>query len=193
MLHDKAKWFGLSGMGGIGFAAWGVANLSVYGLSLVMDKENWDYHFVYKGNGKFLQPFKSMMASDSFVNVAWTAPSLIGGGMLLQAKCGSRATFKLFLASLVASYLTTTCMGPTTFNSHMNIRSYMPMRWDCIDTKRGTMVGADLMAGTCLYSLCFAYGLWHVGLAFACFDVCYYGPMGISMPVTAAVAAATML
>ena len=54
MIHDKAKWFGLSGMGSIGFVFWGLCNIGVYGLSLVMEKENWDYHFMYRGNGKFL-------------------------------------------------------------------------------------------------------------------------------------------
>ena len=106
---------GISGMGGIGFIAWGVANIGVYGLSLIMDKQSFDYHFAYTGNGKFTQPLKAMMASDSLANVAWTAPSLIGGGILLQSKVGSRATFKIFGASLVASYLATTCFGPTTY------------------------------------------------------------------------------
>ena len=69
----------------------------------------------------------------------------------------------------------------------------MPLRFDCIDPARGRMLGADLMAGTCLYALCFSYGWWIPGIAFAAFDVAYYGPMGISMPATAAAAVATML
>ena len=38
MLNDKAQWVGISGLGGIGFIAWGLANIGTYGLSLVMDK-----------------------------------------------------------------------------------------------------------------------------------------------------------
>lgn len=49
------------------------------------------------------------------------------------------------------------------------------------------------MAGTLIYTCMFANGLWIPGAAFAAFDFAYYGPMGIAMPATAAVAAFTML
>ena len=55
------------------------------------------------------------------------------------------------------------------------------------------MVGADLLAGCCLYSCLFASGYWMPGLALGCLDFVYYGPMGIAMPATAAVACLTML
>ena len=134
-----------------------------------------------------------MMASNNLSNVAWTAPSLIAGGLFLQRRCGSQATFKIFLATIAASYLATTCMGPTTFNSQMNVRAMMPMRWDCIDSERGEMCGADIVAGTCLYACLFSCGLWYVGIPFACFDAAYYGPQGLAMPATASIAALTML
>ena len=67
----------------MGFVFWGFCNLGVFGLSQVMHKENFDYHFAYTGNGKLMQPFKSMMAAESLSNVAWTAPSLIVGGFYL--------------------------------------------------------------------------------------------------------------
>ena len=55
-------------------------------------------------------------------------------------------------------------------------------------------MGADLMAGMCLYSCLFVSGnYWMLGAAFAAFDFAYYGPMGVAMPATAAVAALTML
>lgn len=195
MISDKTRWAGVSGMGGLAFALWGVLNAGVYGLSFVMQKENWEYHFVYTGSGKFLQPFKSMMASNDYRNVGWTAPSLILGGLLLQQKVGSMSTLKLFGMCLTASYLATTAMGPCSFNSHLNIRPLWPasLRFDCIDLERQRMCGADLMAGMCLYSVCFAYGLWPLGAACAVFDASYYGPMGLAMPTTAAVAALTLL
>ena len=68
----------------MGFVIWGLCNLGVYGLSLVMQKENFDYHFAYTGNGKFMQPLKSMMAAELFFNVAWTSGCFIGGGFYLQ-------------------------------------------------------------------------------------------------------------
>ena len=58
-----------------------------------------------------------MMAAESFSNVVWTAPSLIGGGLYLQQKLGPMATFKLFSLSLLASYLAITVSGPATNNS----------------------------------------------------------------------------
>ena len=139
-----------------------------------------------------MQPFKSMMAGEDFVNVAWTASSLIVGGFYLQQRVGSMTAFKLFGLSLMASYYATIALGPATIGSKLNIRGVMPIRWDSIDTKKGRMVGADLMAGTCLYACLFSHGLWIPGLAFAAFDLAYYGPMGIAMPAAAAVGALTM-
>ena len=83
MISDKVSWANLETLSGMGFVFWGLANLGVFGLSMFMHKETFDYHFAYNGNGKFLQPFKSMMASEKFGNIVWTAPSLIGGGFYL--------------------------------------------------------------------------------------------------------------
>ena len=101
----------------MGFVFWGLCNAGVYGLSLIMSKQNFDYHFAYEGKGKLMQPFKSMMAAESLANVAWTAPSLIGGGFYLQQKLGPMATFKIFGLALFASYLATTVFGPATNHS----------------------------------------------------------------------------
>ena len=62
----------------------------------MMSPENFDYHFYYKGHGKFFQPLKSMIASDNVYNVAWNAPILIFGGMYLQSKVGGLKTHKIF-------------------------------------------------------------------------------------------------
>ena len=194
MIADKLMWARMETLSGMGFVFWGLANLGVYGLSKLMHKENFDYHFQYSGNGKFMQPFKSMMGADSLHNVGWTAPSLIVGGLYLQQRIGSMASLKLFGLSLMAAYLATTTLGPATYNfSAFNIRGFMPVRFDSIDTENGRMVGADLMAGICLYSVMFSHGLWIPGLAFAAFDVAYYGPMGIAMPTAAAAFALTLL
>ena len=103
------------------------------------------------------------------------------------------SAFKLFVLSLMASYYATVALGPTTNAGKMHLRSLSPMRWDSIDSDKGRMVGADMMAGTCLYACCFAHGLWIPGAAFAAFDLAYYGPMGVAMPAAAAVGALTML
>ena len=80
---DKFSWAGMETLCGMGFVFWGVANLGVYGLSKVMQKENFDYNFAYTGSGKATQPLKSLMAAESIKNVVWTAPSLILGGFYL--------------------------------------------------------------------------------------------------------------
>lgn len=193
MVVDKFSWSGLSALSGMGFAVWGVLNVGIYGLSLVMSKDNFNYHFMYTGNGKFLQPLKAMMAANSINNVAWTAPSLILGGLYLQQKLGNLTAMKIFGLCLFASYAATTALGPATRTSSLNLRSMMPLRWDSIDSEKGHMVGADLMAGMCLYSCLFASGYWMPGVAFAAADLVYYGPMGVAMPAAAAVGALTFL
>ena len=194
MVADKVSWARLETLSGMGFVFWGLANLGVFGLSMVMRKENFDYHFTYTGNGKFLQPFKSMMAAESINNVAWTAPLLIGGGLYLPRKVGSMTALKFFGLSLFASYAATCTFGPASRTSNMNIRWIFPkeMRWDSIDNDRKRMLGADLMAGCVGYSCLFASGYWGVGAALAVLDVAYYGPMGFGCAVPAAVAALTM-
>ena len=54
------------------------------------------------------------------------------------------------------------------------------------------MVGADLMAGTCVYACLFSHGLWFPAVAIAAVDLAYYGPQGIAMPTAAAIGALTM-
>ena len=195
MVQDKLNWARLGQLSGMGFAVWGVANLGIYGLSFLMDKQNFDYHFAYTGNGKLFQPLKSMMAAESFGNVAWTAPSLILGGALLPGKVGSAAAFKLFALSVFATYAATCTLGPASGLAKLNLRGLWPeqLRFDSIDTDKGRMVGADCMAGLCLYSLCFAYGYWQLGAAFAVMDCMYYGPMGSAFSVPAAIGVATLL
>ena len=193
MVSDKLAWAHLSTLSGMGFVFWGLCNLGVFGLSLVMHKDNFNYHFAYTGNGKFLQPFKSMMAAEDLLNVAWTSSCLILGGFYLQQRVGSMAAFKIFGLSLMASYLATVSLGPTTVMGQMNLRGLSPLKWDSIDSKQGRMVGADLMAGTCVYACMCAHGLWIPVAAIACVDLAYYGPMGVAMPTAAAIGALTML
>ena len=152
---DKLSWVGLSQVGGFGFVLWGFGNIGIYGLSKLMYKENFDYYFAYTGNGKFLQPLKSMMASESLNNVSWTAPSLIAGGLFLNQRVGSVTSFKLFWLFLLASHLATCALGPASAISQYNIRHLSPVRCDSIDSEKHRMVGADLLAGMCLYTCLF--------------------------------------
>ena len=92
----------------------------------------------------------------------------------------------------MASYLATVALGPTSCMSRLHVRGMSPIRFDSIDSQKGRMVGADLMAGTVLYACFFAHNIWFAA-AFAAFDLAYYGPMGLSMPTAAAVGVLTML
>lgn len=83
MLLDKLTHTRSFFSGGYLFALFGLGNIAGYGLSLLMDKENHEYYFGYNGCGKFFQPIKSMIGSNNLLNVAWTSPSLILGGLYL--------------------------------------------------------------------------------------------------------------
>ena len=194
MIEDKLIWAGAKTLSGMGFVIWGILNIGVFGLSKIMHKENFDYHFAYRGEGKFTQPLKALMASEKLENVAWTAPSLILGGYYLQSKVGSLTAFKIFGLTIMASYLATCTLGPASAFSDYTLRAYSPVRFDSIALgKQPRMVGADLVAGTLLYTCLFANGYFIPGLAFAAFDAAYYGPMGIAMPASGLVAAVTLL
>lgn len=102
MLLDKLTW---TRMDGHWFTLFGIANLVGYGLSYVMSKKNYDYHFTYTGEGQSLfRPVKSMIGSTNLLNVVWTAPVLIGFGYELNKRMGALFTTKFFFLSLFTSY-----------------------------------------------------------------------------------------
>ena len=109
------------------FALFGLGNLACYGLSLVSDSANFDYYFGYRADGRFFQPFRSMLASEKFLNVALTAPALIAGGTYLQSKIGVMRSTKFFALSVLSSYLFTVSFAPTTLFADLNLRKYWHM------------------------------------------------------------------
>ena len=54
MVADKFGHFNLQSLAGMGFVFWGICNAGVYGLSMIMSKQNFDYHFAYEGKGKLM-------------------------------------------------------------------------------------------------------------------------------------------
>ena len=75
MLIDKLNYFHI---GGYWFALFGVANALSYGASLVMSKDWFRYHFAYTSEPhSMFKSLKSMVGSEKFANVVWTAPTLI--------------------------------------------------------------------------------------------------------------------
>ena len=176
------------------WVALGVGNLLGFGCSLLMYKKNFNEQFAYRNEAKMFKPIKSWFASDNLLNVAWTSPSLILGGMYMQKKVGGMTLFKFFFCATLACYGTQIALGPRTYCKDMNIRGAFPksMRFDCIRDD-GSMVGADTMAASILYFACAANGLFIPMAAFAAFDVAYYGPHMLGAPAVAAVCALTML
>lgn len=75
MLYDKLHWTKIYGNW---FALFGVGNLLCYGLSFFMNKKDYLYHFSYTTYpARWFKPFKAMMGSDNWLNVAITAPTMI--------------------------------------------------------------------------------------------------------------------
>ena len=156
MMTEKLNWFRGAIGGGNLFALLGILNLAGYGCSLVMDKRNFEDVFAYKGNGETFKPLKSWIASDSIANVCWTSPSLIVGGLYLQSKVGKLTSLKMFSIAFLACYGFTSAFGPHTQFKDANLRQFFPVRWDCINEQKGTMVGADMPAAAALY-MCLFY------------------------------------
>ena len=185
MVAEKLRWTRGAVGGGYLFALLGLLNAGGFMCSLMMDKHNFQDVFAYSGNNQLFKPFKSWCASDSLANVCWTSPSLILGGIYLQSKVGGLTSLKMFSIAMLACYGFNTAFGPHTQFGKLNLREYMPLRWDCIDEKKGSMVGADLPAGCVLY-MCMAYHRYFMALAaFTVFDMAYYGPQAMCAPSSA--------
>ena len=180
MFLDKLRWTKISGQ-----SLWiglGVANLIGFGLSQYMDKENFSFYFHHKGEGRFFQPIKSMMASESLTNVAWTVPCLIGGGMWLQGQIGSLRSAKFFGVALMASYGLKSAFGPGSIFAEFGYERYMPVLSS--NARDGSYcLGADSMACAILYFAMIRYGWTSLAAASIAIDFLYYGPKGVGGPL----------
>ena len=126
MLSEKMVWARGLLTGGNLFALFGLLNLAGYGLSLTMEKQNHDEYYLYQGKGRFFSIIKSFCGSDSFLNVAWTAPVLIFGGLTLTKTLGALNSTKFFGLALVASYLGVSAFGAHTMFSNWGISQFLP-------------------------------------------------------------------
>jgi hypothetical protein len=77
----------------------GGLTLFMYGLSLVMDKDTYIRKFSWVPNSgdKIFQTIKSQFCSNRLLNIAWTAPSIMIAGGLLERKYGSVFALKVIL------------------------------------------------------------------------------------------------
>ena len=138
MLMEKVQWTGGLLGGANLFYLFGLGQLFGYGLSFVMEKDSYDYHFKYTGHKRFFQPLKSMFGSTHFSNVSWTAGFIVFTGHFLQNKVGTLATTKCFGISLLAAYLGLTALGsPNPLSKYQLRDSCWPQAWrfDLVDSK----------------------------------------------------------
>ena len=97
MLIDKFR--SVPGIGQVSvFTILGLANVVGYGLSHLMTKEDYRYHFAYTGkdvgsagSSRFA---KSLIGSESLINTAANAGLLIGCGQIMQKKVGLMTMMK---------------------------------------------------------------------------------------------------
>jgi len=187
MLSDKFSYFRV---GGWWFALFGVANIGAYGLSLLMPKDNYIFHFGYKGDRFSIFNFlKSQVGSNTFSNVVWTAPTLIALNFYLRNKGVSHLVLsKFFILSLLSSYVFLSALSPS---SGLNIRPAKGLIPNFDSYGPDYTMGADQLAQSLCYFTLLYHGYWTIALPFMAFDMLYYGPSTLGGPF-AAVAGAFM-
>ena len=189
-LIDKLSWFGIRGHW---FALFGVANLLGYGAHLLMPKDWFYYHFAYSTYpARMFKPLKSMIGSDNFWNVLWTAPSLIGLNFYMNQRLGPLVMTKFFALSFASSFIFLSAFNP---DSGLNVRPFKRFapKFDSNADDGSYYMGADQMAQALIYFTLLYHRLWYVALPFMAFDVLYYGPSTIGGPAAAIVGALTFL
>lgn len=124
MLMDKLQW---TKIGGNWFALFGLANLLGFGAHLVMNKDQYYYHFSYTANPpRIFTPLKAMMGSNNFLNVALTAPILIGVNQYLLPKLGPLVMTKFFFLTLASTFIFWSAFNPTTGLNYRPLRNFFP-------------------------------------------------------------------
>ena len=181
MLLDKFSYFRV---GGWWFAIFGVANIAAYGLSQLMSKDNYVYHFGYKGDRFSLFNFvKSQFGSNTFSNVAWTAPTLIALNWYLKSRGVSNLVLtKFFALSLFSSYIFLSALSPKT---GLNVRPAKPFIFNFDSYGEDYTMGADQLAQSLCYFTLLYHGYWTIALPFMAFDLLYYGPSTLGGPFSA--------
>ena len=140
---DKFKFFGFHGHW---FAIWGVLNLIGYGLHFLLPKDAYKYHFHYTAEGsKMFSPLKAMMGSDNWSNIVWTAPTIIGLNFYLHSRLGSLRMTKLFIITLVSSYIFLSIFNPQTGLNFRPLHGW-PGKFDANDNEGKYFMGADQIA-----------------------------------------------
>ena len=189
---DKLNWCRGLINGGTLFALLGIGSVVGYGASLIMEKRLYDWHFKHSADGRFFQPFKAWFGCNNIMNLVWTAPCLILGGLFIQNKMGTLFSTKFFVISFIASYFAQCAFHPTSYLGRLNLRQFWPVRFDCIEDGKSWM-GSDLMAVSAFYMVLFYHKYYLAGLGLCALDALYYGPAGVAPAGCALMTALTML
>ena len=158
-----------------------------------MKKENYIYHFGYSAERpRFFKPIKAMVGSNNLLNIAWTAPALIGLNYYLLPKFGSLIMTKFFVLSLFTSFAFMSTFNP---GSGLNFRPLYgwPVKCDSNDEKGRYFMGADQMAQSIIYFTLLYHRLWFVAAPLMLLDIMYYGPATAGGAASAILAASMFL
>ena len=139
MILDKLNWSKGAFNGGTLFALLGIGNVCGYLLSHVMEKKNFEYWFLFKNDGRMFTGLRTMLASENLLDVAWTSPSLILGGLYLQKQMGVMKSTQFFWLALGASMMFTSAFGPNTWiGKNLHCRDYLPFHMFTMCRKDGS-------------------------------------------------------
>lgn len=190
MLLDKLSWAKFNGHW---FALFGVGNLLAYGAHFYMNRDQYLYHFTYKGYpARMFKPLKAMLGSDNLANVAWTAPSLIGLSYYLLPKVGPLVMTKFFALSVASSFIFWSAFNPETGLNYRPLYSKM-FKFDSYAEDGSYYMGADQLAQSIIYFTLLYHRMWTIALPFMLVDLLYYGPSTLGGPGAAVVGALMFL
>lgn len=128
------------------FALFGIANLLCYGASLLMDKDQYYYHFTYTTYPpKMFKPIKAMIGSDNLLNVAWTAPSMIFLNFYLHRKLGALVMTKFFWLSVASTFIFYSAANPDSGLNFRPLQGIVP-KFDSWAKDGSYYMGADQLA-----------------------------------------------
>ena len=190
MLVDKLKWTRINGHW---FALFGLANLACYGLSYLLPKDDYIYHFGFTSYpARFMKPIKSMMGSDNLANIIWTAPSLIIFDLYLHKRFGSLFMTKFFFFSFFSCYMFMSIFNPSTGLNYRLLQGKVP-KFDSFASDGTYYMGSDQLCQSLFYFTLLYYRYYLITAGLVLSDVLYYGPATIGGPAAGAFAALALV
>ena len=133
-----------------------------------------------------------MVGSENWLNVLWTAPSLIGLNFYLHQRLGALFMTKFFVISLVTSFFFLTTFNPQTGLNFRPLKPLLP-KLDSIGEDGRYFLGADSMALSMIYFTLLYHRLWMVTLPIMAADIMYFGPAYAGGPIAGLISALILI